>query len=156
MVTYRHNNELFLLHTYPIPSYPIQSWKDFLPTVEPESFRTDTPTCWTNTLILYICFVLQYTCSIYFLFFFCACFLAPNRPQQYSTHTVVNCLKTTLSMGLRIYRLHLLQRRKTPSQGSVQCMPLNYIGYWGPCFRMMRNGDSPLHRHYSHVHSDQE
>ena len=64
-----------------INTNPIHSRRDFFPAVEPDSFQTDTSTCCTDTLILYIFSVLQYTCSIYFLFFH-VFFLTPNRPQQ--------------------------------------------------------------------------
>ena len=44
-----------------INTHPIHSQGDFLPAVEPESFRTDTSTSCTNTLILYICSIIRYT-----------------------------------------------------------------------------------------------
>ena len=69
MVTYLHDNELFILHK---KNNPIYFRRDLLWTVEPDSFRTDTITCCTNTLILYICSVLQYTCAINFLYRFSA------------------------------------------------------------------------------------
>ena len=52
-----------------INTNPSHSQRDFLPEFEPDTFRTDTSTCYTNTLILYICS-------------FHVFFLAPNRPQQ--------------------------------------------------------------------------
>ena len=40
-----------------INTNPIYSWGDFFPAVKPDSFRTETFTCCTNTLILNICSV---------------------------------------------------------------------------------------------------
>ena len=62
-----------------INTNPINSQRDFLPAVKPDSFRTDTSTCCTNTLILYICSVFQYTCTFSPSV---SSFWAPNRLQQ--------------------------------------------------------------------------
>ena len=106
MVSYLYNNELFLINTN-----PIHSRRDFLPAVEPDSFQTDTSTCCSNTLILYICSVLQYTCSIYFLFFH-VFFLAPNRPQHIHSHV----------LNIILCHCYILYLCHTSSKSHKECM----------------------------------
>ena len=63
-------------------------------------------------------------------------------------------INPTLSVGLRIFWLDLLQRANTNFKRGVLNMTLNCIQQWGSSSGAQGDVESPFHCHYSQVYSD--